>query len=111
MQRFTPQNQKSVEFDRLDIHKKYFPMIAANERAAFFGQPTSPIHPARLPQPPFYTRWDGTTRNDSLQQVQNTMNPNLGGIVATSLGQATYYDARSPKRALPPLYPNDRRIV
>ncbi|KAH3173447.1 hypothetical protein KXV78_000430 [Aspergillus fumigatus] len=111
MQRFTPQNQKRVEFDRLDIHKKYFPMIAANERAAFFGQPTSPIHPARLPQPPFYTRWDGTTRNDSLQQVQNTMNPNLGGIVATSLGQATYYDARSPKRALPPLYPNDRRIA
>lgn len=111
MQKFTPQNRKSVEFDRLDVHKKYFPMIAANERAAFFGQPTSPIHPARLPQPLLYTRWDGTMRNDSLRQVQNTMNPNFGGIVATLLGQATHYDGRLPKRALPPLYPNDRRTA
>jgi hypothetical protein len=111
MQKFTPQNQKCVEFDRLDFYKKYFPMIAANERAAFFGQPTSPIHPAGLPQPPLFRGWDGTTRNGSIQQVQNTMNPNFGGIVATSPGQAIYYDGRLPKRALPPLYPNDRRIA
>ncbi|KAB8252927.1 hypothetical protein BDV35DRAFT_375774 [Aspergillus flavus] len=102
---------KCVEFDRLDFHKKYFPMIAANELAAFFGQPTSPIHPARLPQPPLYTGWNGTTRNGSIWQVQNTMNPTFGGIVATSSGQAIYYDGRLPKRALPPLYPNDRRIA
>ncbi|KAJ8207426.1 hypothetical protein LV159_008890 [Aspergillus fumigatus] len=111
MQKFTPQNQKCVEFDRLDFHKRYFPMIAANERAAFFGQPTSPIHPACLPQPPLYMGWDGTMRNGSIRQVQNTMNPNFGGIVATSPGQAIYYDGRLPKRALPPLYPNDRRIT
>jgi hypothetical protein len=111
MQKFTPQNQKSVEFDRLDFHKKYFPMVAANERAAFFGQPTLPIHPARLPQLPLYTGWDGTTHNGSTRQVQNTMNPNLGGIVATSPRQATYYDGRLPTRALPPLYPNDRWIA
>jgi hypothetical protein len=111
MQKFTPQNRKIVEFDRLDTHKKYFPMIAANERAAFFGQPTSPIHPARLPQPSLYTPWDSTMRNDSLRQVQNTMNPTLGGIGATSLGQATYYDGRLPKMALPPVYPHDRRTA
>jgi hypothetical protein len=111
MQKFTPQNQKCVEFNRLDIYKKYFPMIAANKRAAFFSQPTSPIHPAGLPQPPLYRGWDGTTRNSSIQQVQNMMNPNFGGIAATSPGQAIYYARRLPKRALPPLYPNNHRIA
>jgi hypothetical protein len=111
MQKFTPQNQKCVEFDQLDFHKKYFPIIAANEQAAFFGQPTSPIHPTCLPQPPLYTGWDGTMRNNLIQQVQNTMNPNFRGIVATSPGQAIYYDGRLPKRALPFLYPNDHRIT
>jgi hypothetical protein len=97
-----------VEFDRLDIHKKYFPMIAANERAAFFGQPTSPIHPAHLLQPLIYTRSDGAMRNDLLRQAQNTIFERDSRYIA---GQTTYYDGRLPKTALPPLYPNDRRTA
>ncbi|KAL4889256.1 hypothetical protein BDV59DRAFT_119937 [Aspergillus ambiguus] len=40
-QKFTTQNRKWVEFTSLDSCRKYFPMVAVNQRTAFYGHPPS----------------------------------------------------------------------
>ncbi|GFG16460.1 hypothetical protein IFM61392_09518 [Aspergillus lentulus] len=45
-QKLTSRNLRVVEFAHLDSAKKYFPMIAVNERGAFYGAPPRAILPS-----------------------------------------------------------------
>jgi hypothetical protein len=46
LQKLTTRNLRVVEFAHLDGAKRYFPMIAVNERGAFYGPPPRAILPS-----------------------------------------------------------------